>query len=169
MSPLVEFNCQLLQQAKDAVKAVDGTSLEFSATVGPHLRHVIEHYQLLLSGVEAGWVDYECRTRGGSVESDPAAALAALAEIETALTHRPLPLGAPLKAEFAVGVAGQGQMVAQSSLGRELQFVGLHAIHHYAFVALALKTANIALPDGFGIAPGTRRYTNSNEAAASAA
>ncbi|MDD9893589.1 MAG: hypothetical protein OXT49_08810 [Gammaproteobacteria bacterium] len=169
MTPLIQFNCQLLKQARDVIKAVDNTELEFSAMVGPHLRHVIEHYQLLLEGVETGQVDYERRTRGGCIESDPEAALSAIAELEDALTHRPLPMDAPIKAEFAVGMVGEEQMAAQSSLGRELQFVGLHAIHHYAFVALALKEAHIALPDGFGIAPGTRRYTTSTEDAASAA
>jgi hypothetical protein len=169
MSPLIQFNCQLLKQARDVVKAVDGTEIEFSAKVGPHLRHVIEHYQLLLDGVSNGCVDYEKRTRGGCLESDPDAMLAALTEVEELLTGRPLPMEAPIRAEFAVGMVGEDQMAAESSLGRELQFVGLHAIHHYAFVALALKEANVALPDGFGVAPGTRRYATSTEDAASAA
>lgn len=175
MAPLIQFNCQLLKQAKDVIKAVDGTDLEYSAKVGPHLRHVIEHYQLLLNALvseEGGAnqvVDYEQRVRGGAIESDPAAALAALDALEKELTQRPLPMDAPIRAEFAVGMIGEGQMAAQSSLGRELQFVGLHAIHHYAFVALALKESQVALPDGFGVAPGTRRYATSAQDAASAA
>lgn len=167
--PLIQFNCQLLKQAKDVIHAVAGTELEYSATVGPHLRHVIEHYQLLFAGLENGVVDYECRVRGGEIESNPEATLAAIADIETALIQRPLPLDAPIQAEFAVGMIGEEQISAQSSLGRELLFVGSHAIHHYAFIALALKQANVQLPDGFGVAPGTRRYTTSAKNTASAA
>lgn len=168
MTPLIYFNCLLIQQAKDVIKAVEGSGVDYSALIGPHLRHVVEHYQLLLAGLPAAVVDYECRVRGGQLESDPQAALVALNSVEQALTQHSLPLDTPISTTFAVGVSGEGQCTTQSSLGRELQFVGLHAIHHYAFVALALKEAQLKLPEGFGVAPGTRRYAASGDVASAA-
>jgi uncharacterized damage-inducible protein DinB len=43
----------------------------------------------------------------------------------------------------------------QSSVGRELQHLINHTVHHYAFVALILRLQGVAIEDDFGVAPST--------------
>jgi len=45
------------------------TPLCYNASVGGHTRHIIEHYQSFLRGLEAGEIDYENRPRDALVES----------------------------------------------------------------------------------------------------
>ena len=45
-----------------------------------------------------------------------------------------------------------------SSLGRELQFLLGHTVHHNAIVAMILDRHGIELPQGFGVAASTQRH-----------
>jgi hypothetical protein len=57
--------------------------------VGPHLRHCVDHFTLLLDGWRTGFVDYDARSRDRRLERDPRAVLAALRDIAgTLLTIR---------------------------------------------------------------------------------
>lgn len=169
MQSLIQFNCQILTQARDIITLCERHNVDYATQVGPHLRHVVEHYQLLLAGLEHGHVDYEQRIRGGDLETCPILTLQAIESIETTLQHIKAPADTPIQTEFAVGSIGQDQVATLSSFGRELQFMGLHAIHHYAYLAKDLSAAGIPIPTGFGLAPGTRRFTLSDAGTASAA
>ncbi|KAG8908548.1 hypothetical protein FRB99_005908 [Tulasnella sp. 403] len=50
--------------------------------------------------------------------------------------------------------------VLQTSLGRELWFVALHAIHHYAVIRTLAGELNLSVDETFGVAPSTLRYRN---------
>src|SRR5688572_18430786 len=39
------------------------------ASIGGHLRHIIEHYQSFLRGLDAGGIDYENRARDSLIEN----------------------------------------------------------------------------------------------------
>jgi hypothetical protein len=45
-----------------------------------------------------------------------------------------------------------------SSIGRELQFLLSHTIHHYALIALALRLQGYEPSAEFGVAPSTLQY-----------
>lgn len=47
------------------------------------------------------------------------------------------------------GAGNEGQWLA-SSVGRELQFLLGHMVHHHAIIALLLSQQGIELPEGFG-------------------
>src|SRR5262245_50789129 len=47
--------------------------------VGVHLRHVLDHYDAFLDGVESGRVDYDARERDPATENDLVVARARLA------------------------------------------------------------------------------------------
>jgi len=82
----------------------------YNASAGGHTRHIIEHYQSFLRGLEAGEIDYENRPRDALVESDAAYASGLLegiciqlAELDGKLSNR----GLLLCAETTPGIAGR--------------------------------------------------------------
>lgn len=127
-------------------------------TLGKHVRHIIDHYDALLAGLDRGAevIDYEQRRRDESLEQWPHEAARHLATIEaslSALTGRALPdrltLGYPLDDE-ALSLA--------SSLNREIAFLTSHSIHHMAVIALLAEQSGIHLPESFGVHPSTLRH-----------
>ena len=51
--------------------------------------------------------------------------------------------------------------VISSTVGRELQYLLDHTIHHYAIIAIILKAQSITVPEEFGVAPSTLKYWES--------
>jgi hypothetical protein len=45
-----------------------------------------------------------------------------------------------------------------STLGRELEFLRSHTVHHYALIALIFRAHEASVPSSFGVAPSTLRY-----------
>lgn len=123
-------------------------------TLGKHLRHVAEFYEAFLDGVSAGRIDYESRRRDVAFESSPGEAARRL----EALAGR---LEALDDAAFdrAIVAWGDGSTRdAHSSLGREIDALLSHTIHHYALVAVFLRSFGIEPPAEFGVAPSTLRH-----------
>ena len=74
LSELITYNVEIVGQALAIAQALEARHADFAAQVGPHLRHIAEHYEALLNGVGGSIVDYDHRSRDRDVESDPALA-----------------------------------------------------------------------------------------------
>jgi hypothetical protein len=124
--------------------------------VGPHLRHVIEHYESWLGALGSPQIDYDRRARDAALERSPALARARLQTIQQRLAQWPtLQLTAPLRVHAGIGLAGESVCMAESSFGRELLFVTSHAVHHFALLQLHCRQHGISIGDDFGKAPAT--------------
>jgi hypothetical protein len=53
-----------------------------------------------------------------------------------------------------------------SSVGRELQTLSSHTIHHFALIGMTLLAHGVAVDPDFGMAPSTLRYKQSMKAEA---
>lgn len=156
------------QQMRAESRLIPGSSL------GKHLRHVHDHYRVLLDSLESSKrkgddvaieLDYDKRTRVVPLETS---AKSALQEFELTIDRiqrifddgkrggqdgswdahldRPIRLTATTPAEIELG----------TSLGREMWFVCLHAIHHYALSRVILvHELGLRIDDSFGVAPST--------------
>ncbi len=51
-----------------------------------------------------------------------------------------------------------GPAFHNSSLGRELQFLASHSVHHFAMIGGICRALEAPLPDDFGAAPSTIRH-----------
>ncbi len=130
----------------------------YNASVGGHVRHIIEHYRSFLGGLAAGEIDYENRPRDPLIESDPVYAREILAEIDRqlqdlaeGLTHR----GLQYCSETGAGIT------TATSVLRELEFLLSHTIHHYALVAVMARLLGCEPEAEFGIAPSTLKFQRS--------
>lgn len=136
----VSYAIDMLRQGAGIAEIAERAGLRFEEQIGPHLRHIIEHYEALLAGIDLGVVDYDNRSRDREVECDPRLAKARCERLADGLTAR---LGQiwpeTLAVAFDGGLAGDDRFVSGSTPLRELLFIAGHAVHHYALLRLVLK------------------------------
>ena len=129
--------------------------------LAPHLRHCVEHFQLLLEGLASGRVDYDARERSARLEGSPEAMREALRVIRGALGRLS---GEDLERPLVVvqaAASGRPPRSLPSFLERELVFLSGHAIHHIAIMALAASSAGVLLPPELAVAFSTEAYRDS--------
>ena len=56
-----------------------------NSSIGAHVRHVVDRYQCFFNGLDSACIDYDDRRRGTAVETEVAAAAAAIAEARNRL------------------------------------------------------------------------------------
>src|SRR5437868_12953620 len=59
----------------------------FNATIGQHVRHIIELFQCLENGYDEGKINYESRKRDGVIESNKSFATELLSEVHNGLNR----------------------------------------------------------------------------------
>jgi hypothetical protein len=157
---LLHFNCQMLDQALALVAAHESPGgPDFSDTVGPHLRHVIEHFEALLLPLNKGVADYDSRARDRHLERQPALARQRLLKLQLCLQAcTSVPLSTPLQVRGLGGPGGEFGFAVASSFGRELAFVASHAVHHHALLQAHCRQHGIAVDAAFGVAPATAAH-----------
>jgi uncharacterized damage-inducible protein DinB len=163
LSPVIAANLHCLEQAIELLgrlpaEAFARTEARHAKTVGPHLRHVLDHYSSFLAGLPEFRVDYDARQREPRLESDLEFAGTRLRELagELALIEDDL-MELPVQIRLESGGAEADQW-SHSTVRRELQFLLSHTVHHFALIAVLLERFEIAVPDDFGIAPSTLKY-----------
>ncbi len=133
----------------------------YTSTVGRHspvgaqYRHVLEHYQCLLAGLDGGCVDYDARARDPLIERDRGHALRTTHDLLQTIASLPSDPDLSLEVQMDCGGGGTCPEWSRSSLGRELQFLASHTVHHYALIALLLEAQGEEVPTDFGVAPST--------------
>jgi hypothetical protein len=163
LTAVIQANIQILQQARDILRRIDGRTYRDPAPcnspirIGAHLRHVIEFYDCLLSGIGAGVVDYDSRRRDRQIEQDAICGLAALDAIASRLAGMPH-LQADLPLMVRAEDSDPGSLPLSSTLGREMQAVLTHTIHHFALIAVAHRAVGVPVDPGFGVSPATLRF-----------
>lgn len=157
LTDVLEQERLLLGSLEASIYTAPGTGA-FSSSIGAHIRHNLDHFTSFFDGLAAGRIDYEARRRDDGIARSPECALAGIERHLTALNALS---GAP-EQSIAVREENDSENEAlswlSSSVGRELQFLLGHTVHHHAIIALLLSQHGVALPEGFGVAPSTQRY-----------
>lgn len=125
--------------------------LPHGPTIGRHLRHIIEHYQQLLSALVDGQLNYANRPRETKMENQPNIALEQLTHIEKTLESTTLLTSYPL-------VLHSNKQALRSSWGRELEFVHSHTVHHLALIHIIAAEFDITVDDAVGVHPSTMEH-----------
>ncbi|MDP3857498.1 MAG: hypothetical protein Q8Q73_07035 [Stagnimonas sp.] len=160
LEKLIRFNVDVLHQGLqvlEAQAAVPGS--DYGSHIGPHLRHVIEHYEALAQQLPSLSVDYDSRARDRTPERDPAVARARIEALQRQLHALDVDaVSEPIAIHLRGGLGGEENFVSFSTLARELLFVASHAVHHYALLQMHCKAQGIFLGEDFGKAPATVRH-----------
>ncbi|TJY55912.1 hypothetical protein E4T66_20195 [Sinimarinibacterium sp. CAU 1509] len=154
---LLDFSQRILEQGISLIDlARTHADIAFDSFIGPHLRHVIEHYETFVQQAGGRTIDYDARLRDRDVERDPALARARLQALSAAIAQlEESQLSNPVAIHLLGGMAGDEHFVTFSTVERELMFLASHAIHHYAQLKLHLHAHGIELDPDFGKAPST--------------
>ena len=163
MERLLRANLHYLQQAGALLKRLeDGQFAQAVASlhgssVGGHMRHCIDHYLSFLGGLNSGRVDYDDRKRDLGLETLTNEASAAVEEVMQGLEvlmEDKMPVGLLVKMDCG----GEHIDWQPSTIGRELQFLVSHTVHHFAMVGGICRILGVNLEDDFGVAPSTLRH-----------
>jgi len=166
-------NIGFLEQGIRLIERLDDASFTrapggpFRGGVGPQFRHCLDLYDCFLRGLDDGRVDYAARERDNRVESDRERAgesARRIIELLSRLDASRLQSGLAVRSEIEPG--GRPVEWNASSVGRELQFLLSHTIHHYALIGAMLTQQGIELAGDladFGVAPSTLRHWRESE------
>jgi hypothetical protein len=126
-----------------------------NATIGQHVRHIIELFQCLDKGYDVGLVNYEKRKRDYRIETEKDVAISLLKEIYRNIEK-------PNKAITleAEDYCDEVQVVSiPSNYYRELAYNLEHTIHHMALIRVGVnEVSSVKLPEEFGVAYSTIKY-----------
>jgi uncharacterized damage-inducible protein DinB len=134
----------------------------FEASLGKHLRHILDHYLCFRRDYSKGLIDYDQRSRQCQLEVDKDYALASIKEIIEFLDGLKQEASAeqPLQVLMCNDECVPDGEITQSSLGREMQFLQGHSVHHFALMATMLRIAGHSVDEHFGVAPSTIVHEN---------
>jgi uncharacterized damage-inducible protein DinB len=166
-------NCLvLLEQAPGVLRRIDddvyASTCEISprASIGGHLRHILDFFQCFIKGIERGRIDYNLRERDALTEIDRRYATARIEALNADLRLLSLP---PASTPLKVRTEDDGCDLAvwcDSSALRELEFLQSHTVHHYSLIATLLRLHGIEPDAEFGVAPSTLKYWKEEAACA---
>ncbi len=131
----------------------------FNATIGGHYRHCLDHFRTLLESATTGDLNYDHRERGTIVENDRFAALNATRELRESYEQLdPVFLMRPLAVTCKTSYTTDGSQASPSTVGREIMYSVVHAVHHYTLISVMGGIMGLQVPKGFGIAPSTLKH-----------
>jgi hypothetical protein len=117
---------------------------------------VLEFYQCFLDGVATSRIDYDARKRDESIERRRQSAMTS---IRSTISLFEEVSSFEEDWELAVRMENADEDVyLVSSVGRELQALSSHTIHHFALIAITLRLHGFDVDRGFGMSPSTLRY-----------
>ena len=128
-----------LNQLRDSiVKMNSATYAEpakviLKASVGQHVRHIIEMYQGMLDGYEKGVINYDKRKRNTEIEQSRSKAVELIDSILIGLEKKEKKLS--LESSFGSNLT----TLIPTTYEREVHFNLEHAIHHMAIIRIKLE------------------------------
>jgi len=138
----------------------------FSASIGGHYRHCLEHFEPLLE-TGATIIDYDARKRNERLEIDRRHAVdCTISLLNACESLQPASFERTVHTRCKTSYTADKSPLVLSTLGREGMYAVVHAIHHYALIGVMCKLLEIPLPQGFGIAPSTVQHQRQGAAPA---
>lgn len=129
-----------------------------NASVGQHVRHIIEFFTCLQAGYVNNRVNYDLRAHDQSIESDPILSLKLIRDILKFIESSPE--DKPIQLETAYHEQENHWITVSTTFKRELAYVIDHAIHHMAMIRMGISSvaSEVNLDECFGVAYSTRRH-----------
>lgn len=166
---LVQQNIAFLDQGETLVKNIRPdhyarlSIAESLGTIGSHYRHVLDMYRCFLKGIDQEIIRYDQRERDRNIEKSVAAAIEESNRLICGLKEAAVLTKPEDPLEVQRSVRGSGTLQLSTSVGRELDVLTSHTVHHYAIIALILSSHGVEYQPDFGVAPSTLEYRNNGK------
>jgi len=162
LSGSIDANRHLLEQALDALDRLSDPQYADRrgawASVGAQYRHVLDHYLCFLEGLPAREIDYDRRARDPRLEASRDAAAQATRAIRDAMASIDASGDDQVSIQLRTSAEAADPEWTSSTVGRELQFLLSHTVHHFALMKLLVAGDRVDLGADFGVAPSTLSY-----------
>ncbi|MBW0461501.1 hypothetical protein O181_001216 [Austropuccinia psidii MF-1] len=139
------------------------SSIISCSTIGKHLRHLHDHFRILLETVQSKskTINYDIKSPSAFMENSRQVSLNEFRKTKRKLIEL---------IDFRIKHFSQNQpdsnlnlititpskIQLQTNFNRELWYVSSHAIHHFALIkAIVTGELGLELPESFGVAPST--------------
>jgi uncharacterized damage-inducible protein DinB len=152
---------ELLLQLRDVLENLSNTQyaapaeLLSGASIGQHVRHIVEFFEELAHGYGNGTINYDRRNRNHVLEINRYLAIQLLSETMLAVDR-------PDKDLLLIAHVSPGNaepVVIRTNYFRELLYNIEHMVHHMALLRIGInEVADIELPDHFGVAASTLKF-----------
>lgn len=125
----------------------------FGSSIGQHIRHILEMYEVLLSGYSSGKFSFENRKRSQTLEESVKEMLSTIEDISAEINKKDKELICILHDH------ANNEQQLKTTYFRELLYCFEHGIHHQALIKVALKEFEWEnIPENFGVAPSTVKF-----------
>jgi len=153
LGQLIEMTEQFSQE--EYTRSLDLLS---NNSVGRHLRHILEFYDLAVRAGNTGKLNYDKRDRNLSLENSPQDAVSKMKEL--IILMRQMKDDMVLKLEASYSSDSKNDVKITTTFYRELLYNVEHAVHHMAIMAIAVKIdfTHIRLSENFGVAYSTVKH-----------
>jgi uncharacterized damage-inducible protein DinB len=136
-------------QRLDDLSYIQSFPMLSNATIGEHIRHIIEMYQSLIHSYEIGIVNYDKRARNKTIETDRTFAIEQIEKLIAAI-------GKSNKLLVLQQGTTETTLEIETNYERELLYNLEHSIHHQALIKVALlQLQSVEIPENFGVAQST--------------
>ncbi len=134
----------------------DTTVQPYHSSIGGHMRHILDVFDCIFSGLEHKHIDLTARKRNQLAEEKTAFGLAYFADtMEKLNSLKTIDLNEKVEVTDDLGL---GMITANYTLASVLIQAHSHAIHHFASIGYIICNLGIELPDAdFGYNPSTPR------------
>lgn len=132
-------------------------------TLGKHIRHIIEFFDLLIAGSSIGVINYDKRKHESRFETSTVVALKKLEQLAEEVEK--ISKDKEVHLEVSYADSDSNSVKIKSSLERELAYNIEHAIHHMAIIKIAIQTIfpAIEVDRNFGVAYSTVRFQKADK------
>ena len=144
-------NIELLRQLTNDDYSHKNPELS-NATIGEHMRHIIELFECLLNNYEYGLINYDDRKRDVILQTDANEVILKIKKILVEIEK-------PNKSLYLAHNCYSTSETLPTNYFRELVYNLEHSIHHQALIKVVLiRLPHIKIASSFGIAPSTLEY-----------
>jgi len=134
----------------------------FTASIGGHYRHILDHVEMLLTGMQDGCVNYDSRYRDLQVEQCLDTAKQKTSDLllkwSAACSGR-MEENVDVVSKVCYDESDSPKVI--SSIGREAMFASIHGVHHFALIKVMCNVRGLELTNVFGVAPATVAHQQS--------
>lgn len=125
----------------------------FGSSIGQHIRHILEMYEVLLAGYSSGRFSFENRNRKQTLEENVTEMISTIGRIAVEINKKDKDLICVLHDHV------NKEQELRTTYFRELLYCFEHGIHHQVLIKVALKEFEWEnIPENFGVAPSTVKF-----------
>ncbi|MCK4855305.1 MAG: DinB family protein [Bacteroidales bacterium] len=163
MEQIKQATCEIIDQLTDLAEKLSQDDFTrplpvlLDSSIGMHYRHIIEFYEVMISGAGIGEINYDSRKHDPELEQSREKCLKRLKRIRKDITLEP---AMNLKLSGSYIRETDIRFTISTNLERELVYNIEHAIHHMAIIRIVLQHEfpDISVGKEFGYAYSTLKH-----------